>query len=98
MARLDKLEKPLDAKHDQNENPDAPVLERLKMVMVSSSNIMSVGYLQGQLYVRFKNGGLYRYDNVPNELYWRMRRASSVGRFFHRFIKQQPQYPWTRIW
>ena len=98
MAKIEKLHKPLDAKPDVGANPDEPIVERLKMVAVSSSNIQSVGYLNGQMYVQFKNGGLYRYDNVPNELYWRMRRASSVGRFFHRFIKQQPQYPWTRIW
>lgn len=61
----------------------------IAMKSVESSNINSIGYdAESQtLAVRFKDkeggaGKLYRYANVPPEVYAEMSEAESVGRFF----------------
>ena len=64
----------------------------VEMRPVQSSNVAAIGYRNGGMLVKFHNGGMYYYHNVPNELFWRMLRASSKGRFLHQFIKNQPQY------
>lgn len=46
----------------------------------------------GELQVVFHNGTRYRYEGVPGQLYWEMREAESVGRFFNQNIKGQDQY------
>ena len=57
------------------------------MTPVSSSNISSVGYEGGTLYVRFHHGGLYAYYNVPENVYRSLMSASSHGEYLARFIK-----------
>ena len=37
--------------------------------------------------IDFKSGNTYRYKNVPAELYSRMKRAISKGKFFNNYIK-----------
>ena len=60
------------------------------MVMhpVSSSNIQSVGYESGTLYIRFSKGGLYKYANVPQYIYDGLMQAYSHGEYFARNIKK----------
>ncbi len=59
------------------------------MAPVSSSNLESVGYENGTLYIRFRKGGLYAYYNVPEPIYKGLMMASSHGRYFHAYIKGQ---------
>ncbi len=59
----------------------------MNMLPVSSSNIESVGYENGTLYIRFHSGGLYSYQNVPVAVYQGLMSASSKGRYFHSNIK-----------
>lgn len=47
---------------------------------VSSSNIATVGFSEGVMEVRFKNGGLYRYEGVTLEQFVALKNAESVGR------------------
>lgn len=56
---------------------------------VVSSNIVSVGYDQSKksLFVNFKNGSEYRYDNVPVEVFEELIGAESVGAFLNKQIK-----------
>lgn len=49
------------------------------------------------LYVRFRNGSCYRFRGVPYEIYHQMLYAASKGKFFWRWIKDRPQYPYERI-
>jgi hypothetical protein len=64
---------------------------------VQSSNIAAIGYDRAQwtLEVEFKNGGVYRYDNVPPEEAERLRHASSIGTHFHHHIRGR--FPYCRL-
>ena len=57
---------------------------------VRSSNLVRLGYKGSTLYVEFKNGRFYRYDNVPWPRFTQMLEADSVGRFFCQHIKPLP--------
>ena len=64
------------------------------MVMqpVFSSNIASIGYENGTLYVRFHNGGTYAYFNVPQSVYEGLMSAPSHGKYLHAHIKGSYSY------
>jgi hypothetical protein len=59
------------------------------MLGVVSSNIKEVGYdsASKQLFVRFSNGSVFMYDQVPFNVYEDMTRAESVGRYFKGMIQ-----------
>ena len=67
----------------------------MNMIPVDSSNLSSVGYENGTLYVAFNSGGLYSYSGVPASVYSGLLSASSKGRYFHANIKNV--YPYQRI-
>ena len=67
----------------------------MNMIPVSSSNISSIGYESGTLYVSFHHGGLYAYSGVPESVYRGLMSASSHGSFLHNHIKGV--YPYQRI-
>lgn len=51
----------------------------MQMVPVASSNLSSVGYENGTLYIRFHNGSLYAYDGVPSHIHRELMAAASHG-------------------
>jgi hypothetical protein len=57
--------------------------------LVSSSNLVSVGYDPDSetLEVEFKGTGVYQYFNVPTFMHERLMGADSVGKFFNAEIK-----------
>ena len=61
---------------------------------VSSSNLNSVGYNEGEqiLEIEFNSGGVYQYFNVPAEKYQSLMSASSHGKYFAAFIKNVYRY------
>ena len=59
---------------------------------VVSSNLQSVGYESGNLYIRFLKGGLYEYFNVPQHIYAGLMQASSHGEYFAQNIKNTYRY------
>lgn len=63
-------------------------------VPVSSSHIESVAYDPGTnvMEVQFRNGHLYRYENVPARAHAQFVAAPSVGRHFHQAINGQFQH------
>lgn len=67
----------------------------MRMIPVSSSNIASIGYESGTLYVSFNSGGLYTYLGVPESVYLALMSASSHGSYLARHIKGI--YPYRRI-
>lgn len=67
----------------------------MNMIPVSSSDLKSVGYENGTLYIRFWSGGLYSYAGVPESVYAALMQAPSHGKFFHAHIKNV--YPYSRI-
>jgi len=66
-------------------------------VVVDSSSLRSIGYDAAALTleVEFRNGSVYRYANVPSELWGRFRRAESVGKFFQDHVRDQ--FETTRV-
>lgn len=64
-------------------------------IPVESSMIDSIGYEKNVLEVRFSNGGLYQYLDVPESVLAELMRASSKGRFFNQQIRGR--YPALRL-
>lgn len=73
-------------------NENIPVL-----TPVESSQIESIGYDAATriLYVKFKRGGLYRYLEVPVEVYDRFMAAPSKGIYLGTIIK--PIYTFKKL-
>jgi len=65
-------------------------MERPIMVEVSSTNIKAIGYDSdtNEMYVEFRNGSMYKYIDVPEEVYVRLINAHSIGSVFQS-IKNQ---------
>ena len=64
----------------------------MSMTPVVSSNLQSVGYEAGTLYIRFHSGGLYAYFKVPTSEYYGLMSASSHGQYFHANIRNRYRY------
>lgn len=60
----------------------------MQMISVNSSNLSSVGYENGNLYIQFHNGGLYCYHNVPENIYLGLLSAGSKGKYHAAYIKK----------
>ena len=58
---------------------------------IDSSAIAAVGYDPGkeELEVEFRSGNVYRYFDVPEDVYEDLLQAGSKGRFFGSFIRGQ---------
>ncbi|MGN6276315.1 MAG: KTSC domain-containing protein [Solirubrobacterales bacterium] len=67
----------------------------MRRVPVESSVIAEIGYEDEIMEVRFDNGGLYRYFNVPPQVCLDLLKADSKGRFFNDEIRGE--YPCKRI-
>ena len=67
------------------------------MELVTSSNVAAIGYEDDTrcLFVRFNDGGLYRYEGVSLETYQAFMSAPSKGRFVWRQLRGK--YPYSRI-
>lgn len=61
---------------------------------VSSSTISSIGYdiSSMTLEIEFKNGGIYQYQSVPEEVFQSLISARSHGTYLHDHIKDKYQY------
>lgn len=58
-------------------------------ILVSSSDLASVGYDENShiLEIEFLRGGIYQYSGVPKNIYEGLMSASSKGKYFHRYIR-----------
>lgn len=52
-----------------------------------SSNIESVSYEDGDLFITYKNHTTYVYQKVPREIFENLKKAESVGKFVNQYIK-----------
>lgn len=68
-----------------------------KMIPVSSSNIISVGYdeKEEEAYVKFANGTVYAYEEVSQEEFDALLNAESVGSHLARVLK--PSHPAKKV-
>lgn len=64
------------------------------MIPVNSTNLMSVGYdaQTQELFIRFRNGSLYVYANVPQHVYEGLMSAPSHGQYHAAHIKNAFRY------
>lgn len=62
---------------------------------VDSSHLKSIQHNGEDLYITFLNGAMYEYDGVPEDLIRTMLRASSKGKFFWKYIRDQ--YPYRKV-
>jgi lysyl-tRNA synthetase class 2 len=69
-------------------------MNQIEMKNVHSSQITSIGYDQDLevLYVEFRNSNVYRYMDVPKEIYEQFMNNDSVGSYFHTHIKDEYEY------
>ena len=67
----------------------------MNMIPVESSNLSSVGYENGTLYVSFHSGSTYSYSGVPFQVFQNLLNAYSKGEYFAANIKNV--YPYIRI-
>lgn len=60
-----------------------------RIAVENSSNIVSAGYDETDhiLEIEFKDGGVYKYLDVPLEVFDSFMNSESKGKFFHQNIK-----------
>lgn len=56
--------------------------EALATPIVGSTSLLSFAHTGGALYVRFRPGAVYRYDNVPERVAAELAQAASAGKYF----------------
>lgn len=69
-------------------------MKNINFTPVQSSNIISVGYDNNNLYVNYKSG-TYCYENVEKSVYENLMSSESKGRFMNEHIKGR--YNYTRV-
>ena len=62
------------------------------VIITNSSTIDALGYHGGDLFVRFKANGVYRYKGVPPEIVTSVTFADSVGKALNQFVKPRYEY------
>lgn len=73
------------------------VQERLAWIEVQSSNLVAVAYQPDtkRLVVRFRNGNMYAYEDVPLKVYEGLLTAPSAGQYLNAVLK--PRYKAIRL-
>lgn len=63
-------------------------------VLIQSSNLKSAKYNTDtkELLITFNNGSIYQYNEVPWELFTKMRMSKSQGKFFNENISKNYKY------
>lgn len=59
----------------------------MEMILVNSSNLYTVGYQDSTLRIKFRNGSVYDYFEVPVFVFEGLLAASSKGSYHHIHIK-----------
>lgn len=72
---------------------------KIEMKNVRSSNISKVGYDSSRkvLRIQFHKGGIYDYKPISRTTYWEFIEARSLGNYFHKHIKDNPDIKVTKI-
>lgn len=59
----------------------------MNLTEVTSSNIKRIGYTENNLLVEYRSGVLYKYKDVPSELYEEFLESESKGKYMNSKIK-----------
>lgn len=71
------------------------IQEAIEETPVDSSHIQSIEHNGDNLYVHFKNGSIYEYDGVTEQMAQRMLNAPSKGKFLWAYIRDK--YPYRKV-
>lgn len=71
------------------------ILEAIAPTDVDSSHLQTIEHNGRDLYITFKNGSTYEYDNVPENMVRQMLKVDSKGKFLWRYIRDK--YPYRKI-
>lgn len=64
----------------------------IEFIKVKSSNIDSYCYNDGDLYIKFKTGIVYKYDKVEKAIVDSFITAESKGSYLHKLISKNYKY------
>jgi hypothetical protein len=69
-------------------------MHRTHRTPIESTAVTSIGYdcAERHLEIRFKNGGVYEYLDVPADVYCQFLTAVSKGRYFNETIRERFAY------
>lgn len=76
---------------DKNELYRA-IMEAIAPTDVDSSHLQTVEHNGKDLYITFKNGDTYEYDDVPESMVRQMLKVDSKGKFLWRYIRDKFAY------
>lgn len=66
-----------------------------ELTPVTSSNITHVGHDGQHVYVKYRNGDTWRYEDFSRPNYDEMINSGSVGTYVHQFVK--PNHKGTKV-
>lgn len=88
-----------EVEQQQEQKTEQPKKKKKDLVkhIVDSTNLEWVSYDEDEekLYVQFRSGGLYEYDNVPQKVFDGLLKAGSKGRYHA--VKIKWQYPYKKL-
>lgn len=68
------------------------IMEAIAPTEVESSHLKTIEHTGKDLYITFKNGSTYEYDDVPEAMVLQMLRVDSKGKFLWRYIRDRYPY------
>lgn len=71
------------------------IMEAIAPTDVDSSHLKTIEHNGKDLYITFKNGSTYEYDNVPEAMARQMLKVDSKGKFLWRYVRDK--YPYRKI-
>lgn len=71
------------------------IMEAIAPTDVESSHLKTIEHNGKDLYITFKDGSTYEYDDVPENMVRQMLRVDSKGKFLWRYIRDK--FPYRKI-
>lgn len=68
--------------------------------VLGSSQITAMAHNSdtSEMFINFHSGVVYKYQNVPTDIYKQIRNAESVGSAFNKLVKCHPAiYPYSKV-
>lgn len=72
------------------------IMEAIAPTDVDSSHLKTIEHNGKDLYITFKNGSTYEYDDVPEAMVRQMLKVDSKGKFLWRYIRDRYPYRQTK--
>lgn len=72
------------------------IMEAIAPTDVDSSHLQTIEHNGKDLYITFKNGSTYEYDDVPEAMVRQMLKVDSKGKFLWRYIRDRYPYRTTK--